>query len=266
MPEQARVSVIVPCYRCRESIGRAVSSIAEQTLQPVEVILVDDCSGDNTLSELYQIQVNYPQGWIKVIACSENSGAGTARNIGWEAATEPYVAFLDSDDAWHPQKIEIQYRWMIKHPEVALSGHAYQEIKGVCTFEGRADFSTSGAGFYAISKNQLLLSNRFPTPSVMLRREVMQRFPDGKRYSEDYHLWVEICCAGLQCYRSELSLAYLYKAPYGEAGLSSALWKMEKGELGAYLTIFKLGYIGLIDMGYLSVWSLARFVRRFVRV
>lgn len=266
MPEQARVSVIVPCYRCRETIERAVASIAEQTLQPVEVILVDDCSGDNTLSELYQIQANYPQGWVKVIACSENSGAGTARNVGWETATQPYIAFLDSDDSWHSQKIEIQYSWMINHPDIVLTGHACQQVDDNSAFDGKADFSTTDSDFYAVSKKQLLLSNRFPTPSVMLRRDIAQRFPDGKHYCEDYHLWVEICCAGLRCYRSELPLTYLYKAAYGEAGLSASLWKMEKGELDAYFAIFKKGYVGFIGVALLSIWSFARFMRRLVRI
>lgn len=264
----ANVSVIIPCYRCRETIGRAVASIAEQTLQPAEVILVDDCSGDNTLSELHRIQANYPQGWVKVIACSKNSGAGTARNVGWETATQPYVAFLDSDDSWHRQKIEIQYSWMMSHPSIVLTGHACQQVEddSASTYGGKADFSSTDSDFYAVSKKLLLLSNRFPTRSVMLRRDIAQRFPDGKRYSEDYHLWLEICCAGLRCYCSDLPLAFLYKSAYGEKGLSSALWKMEMGELNLYLSLFNSR---LINFGVLVTsvgWSLLKFLRRVLVV
>jgi len=82
MVKKADVSVIIPCYRCTDTIERAVNSIAEQTLLPAEVILVDDLSGDNTLAQLHRIQENYPQGWIHVIALPKNASPGTARNVG----------------------------------------------------------------------------------------------------------------------------------------------------------------------------------------
>lgn len=266
MSEQAQVSVIIPCYRCTDTIDRALMSIAAQTMLPAEIILVDDCSGDGTVAALYRVQAKYPRGWIQVISLSMNAGPGTARNVGWAAATQPYIAFLDSDDSWHPQKIEFQYNWMQLHPDVVLTGHGCKQINEGKDFFEKTYSSKIDLDFYAVSKKQLLLANRFPTRSVMLRRDIQQRFADSKRYCEDYQLWAEICCAGLRCYRSDLPLAYLYKAAYGEAGLSASLWKMEKGELGAYLTIFKKGYIGVIEMALFSVWSFARFMRRLVRV
>lgn len=265
MPEQAQVSVIIPCYRCADTIDRALASVAGQSKLPAEVILVDDYSGDDTLAALYRLQASYPQGWIHVIPLSENSGPGTARNVGWEAATQPYIAFLDSDDSWHPQKIEVQYDWMRSHLDVALTGHSCQQVNEEKSFIKKNYFPIVDIEFYAISKKQLLLTNRFPTRSVMLRRDILQRFAEGKRYCEDYQLWAEICCAGLKCFRSDLPLAYFYKAAYGEAGLSASLWRMEKGELGAYLKIFKNGYIGHINFILLSAWSLARFMRRLAR-
>lgn len=119
----ADVSVVIPCYRCSDVIERAVTSVWEQTLRPAEVILVDDCSGDGTVDTLYALQKKFPPNWIKVIELEQNSGPGEARNAGWAAASHSYVAFLDADDSWHPQKIEIQYSWMIEHPDVVLTGH-----------------------------------------------------------------------------------------------------------------------------------------------
>lgn len=262
----ASVSVVIPCYRCSDTIDRAVASVAGQTMQPVEVVLVDDCSGDDTLAALYQIQTNYPQGWIKVIPSPINTGAGTARNVGWEAATQPYIAFLDSDDSWHPQKIEIQYSWMINHPDVALSGHALQQVDDEDAVTRKEDFSNVDPGFKAVSKKQLLLSNRFSTSSVMLRRDIVKRFRNGKRYCEDYNLWAEICLAGLKYYRSPLPLVYFFKAAYGAAGLSAALWQMEKGELDMYLSLFKTKLINLGTLLLLVGWSLTKFLRRLAVV
>ena len=264
MLERAKVSVVIPCYRCADTIKRAVKSVAEQTLKPYEVILVDDCSGDDTLATLYELQAGYPKGWVKVIESPKNGGTGIARNLGWEAATQPYIAFLDSDDSWHKLKIEVQYSWMNKNPNVALTGHACQQLDNEASVNRQDDFTSVAAKFYPVKKNKLLLSNSLSTPSVMVRRDIPNRFPDGKRYAEDYALWLEICCAGLQCYRSDLPLAYLYKATYGESGLSSALWKMEQGELATYVALFKSDNIKAFTLFFLLGFSLAKFLRRIM--
>ncbi len=115
MKSKAPVSVIIPCFCCTSTIGRAVESILSQTLLPAELILVDDCSNDGglTIAKLKQIQDQY-QSEIKimVLEMKRNDGPGSSRNLGWSIATQPYIAFLDADDSWHSKKIEIQYGWM----------------------------------------------------------------------------------------------------------------------------------------------------------
>lgn len=120
------VSVVVPCYCCEGTIERAVDSVMKQTALPAEVLLVDDASPDQgrTLNKLRQLQGRFrDKTHIEVIALKNNGGPSVARNAGWEAATQPYIAFLDADDAWHPQKLEIQYEWMKEYSEVVLTGH-----------------------------------------------------------------------------------------------------------------------------------------------
>lgn len=96
----------------------------------------------------------------------------------------------------------------------------------------------------------------------MLRRDIDQRFAEKKRCSEDYQLWLEICCAGLACYKNELPLAYTFKADYGDAGLSAALWQMQKGQLDSYRNIYELGYVRSDQLMLLYIWSFLRFFRR----
>lgn len=261
MTNYAQVSVVIPCYRCDSTIARAVGSIAQQTLKPYEVILVDDCSGDGTLAELYRLQSLYSPEWIKVIACELNSGAGTARNLGWAAASQTYVAFLDSDDSWHPQKIEVQYGWMINNPSVVLTGHACVSYEDFNFSENKL-INDRAVAFRNINKFLLLISNRFPTPSVMLYRDINFRFPSEKRYCEDYHLWLDICCSGLEVCRSELPLTCLYKGAYGDAGLSANLWAMEKGELGAYKSVFDKGLISSPSFFSIIFLSFLKFLKR----
>jgi len=261
----ALVSVIIPCYRCSSTIERAITSIALQTQKPAEVILVDDASDDDSLGVLRALEQQY-FGWIKVVSLPVNAGAASARNAGWEIASQPYIAFLDSDDAWHPRKIEIQYAFMKDNSDVVLSGHAFMQIHDKGSVEGVTELSREDDVFYEVSKNRLLLSNCFSTPSVMLCRDITQRFPCGKRYGEDYHLWMEICSAGLKCYRNDHPLTFLYKNAYGKSGLSAALWKMEKGELDVYLNLFKKNYIFYPTLLLLFGWSLVKFLRRVINV
>lgn len=265
MNAQAQVTVVIPCYQCTNTIGRAVTSIAKQTLPPKEVILVDDYSNDETLKELHRLQAAFPDGWIKVITLSQNGGAATARNTGWDAATQPFIAFLDADDAWHPQKIEIQYIWMQKHPEVALTGHAFQYLQGIVEAPQDHTYKTALVKFGLVSKARLLTANQFSTPSVMLRRELGQRFQSGKRYSEDFLLWCEICCSGLLCYRSEQPLAYLFKAAYGAGGLSGNLKEMQQGQIDTYKRLYMKRYYGLDTYILLTCLSWAKYCRRLFK-
>src|SRR5262245_4665161 len=121
--ERVPVSAVIPCYRCRGTIHRALDSVAAQTALPREVILVDDCSADGTAEAIGRIASEYPDGWVRVLTLPVNGGPGRARNAGWDAAAQPYVAFLDADDSWHRSKLEIQYGWMRANPHVVLTGH-----------------------------------------------------------------------------------------------------------------------------------------------
>lgn len=257
----APVSVIIPCFRCKETIGRAVESVARQSAVPSEIILIDDNSNDGTLQKLQEIQASFREGWVRIIALSNNGGPGTARNVGWDQATQPYIAFLDSDDSWHPKKIEIQYHWMKSNPNVIFTGH--QSVIVSDSVAPPPLPSENSWAFTLIEKKKLLISNIFSTPTVMLQRDIRYRFPCGKRYSEDYHLWLEMACNGIGCYYSQLPLAFLYKAPYGEGGLSANLWKMEVGELDMYIDLYKTGYFGF---GYLSALLALSFIKFLKRI
>lgn len=254
------VSVVIPCFRCTNTIGRAVASIAKQTSQPAEIILVDDASGDGTLQILQQLVQSYPD-WVKVLSLDENQGAASARNAGWALASQPYIAFLDADDIWHPRKLEIQYAYMAAHTDVALSGHAHRKLNsdGIEPNWNIGEFSVKD-----ISRNALLLSNRFVTPSVMLKREIPFRFAEGKRHMEDHLLWLEIVCAPMVVTRLSAELAGIYKAPYGATGLSAQMWSMELGELKNYRHLYANNCINIFQLLGLGVYSTIKFARRLV--
>ncbi len=256
----APVSAIIPCFRCTATIERAVASVVQQTQKPAELILVEDGSGDDTLAILQNLAKQYPD-WIRVVAFPKNQGLANARNVGWAAATQKYVAFLDADDAWHPQKIEIQTAYMEAHPDIVLSGHGHKVFSHSADLP---DWQIRAWQVRQIPKWSWLLSNKFVAPSVMVRGDITQRFVANRRYMEDHILWLEIVCSGQQVAKLSAELVAIYKNSFGVSGLSSHLWAMEQGELSNYQRLYDKNFINLAQWLMLSMYSLLKFTRRLV--
>jgi glycosyltransferase involved in cell wall biosynthesis len=102
------VSVIVPTYNREKTILRAINSILKQTYKDIEIIIIDDYSNDNT----QEVVKSLNNDKIKYIKQDKNRGACAARNIGIKLAKGEYIAFLDSDDEWLPEKIEKQIKFL----------------------------------------------------------------------------------------------------------------------------------------------------------
>lgn len=264
MIEKAPVSVIIPCFRCERTIARAVESVIGQTLSPMEILLIEDYSGDqgNTLDALYSLQQKYKDGAIKVIPLDRNSGAAVARNRGWDEAAQPYIAFLDADDAWHPRKLEIQYKWLEAHPEVAFCGHLIEVVSSI----SKIGKPIGAISFRKIKRNEWLFSCRFSTISVMMRRDLPFRFTLGKRYAEDYLLWLRIALNGHDAWRLEVPLAFCFKPLYGSGGLTNNLWEAEIGVLDTYKRICQDELISYVSYYGLALFSLLKYLRRMVLV
>lgn len=116
-----KVSVIIPVYNREEYIAQTIKSVLSQTFQDFELLIVDDGSRDKTPAIIQKYAVQYPER----IHCLEHSrrqnyGVSASRNLGIQHALGEYIAFLDSDDLWLPQKLEIQVDVLEKHPEVGL--------------------------------------------------------------------------------------------------------------------------------------------------
>jgi glycosyltransferase involved in cell wall biosynthesis len=256
----APVSAIISCYNCESSITRAIDSVLNQTLRPAELILVNDASTDKTLSVLNDIASRH--AWIKLVNLEINKGAANARNRGWDFSTQTYIAFLDADDAWHPKKIEIQYGFMKDNYDIALCGHeALISPKSIET-----NWNVSAFEVKCISSCELLISNAFVTPSVMVKRGLDVRFESEKRYMEDHALWMNIAFKGLKVAKLSQKLAVIYKPMYGASGLSSHMWAMEKSELDNYIQLYSYRKIRLFTLVSLILYSLAKYVRRLTVV
>lgn len=106
----ALVSIITPSYNSEKFIGETITSVLRQTYQNWELIIVDDCSKDKTLEIIRSFMDEDSR--IHLHSLSKNSGAGIARNTALQFAQGRYIAFLDSDDCWKPEKLEKQLAFM----------------------------------------------------------------------------------------------------------------------------------------------------------
>lgn len=258
------VSVIIPCYNCDKTIERAMNSILKQTYIPDEIILIEDCSPDNgkTKEKLYGIQKEYNGNVdIKVIILEENKGPANARNVGWDNASNEFIAFLDADDSWHKQKLEIQYNIMIGNKEFVMSGHksTYRASDSI-----EKEITRNVFPLKSFNKINFFLSNKFPTRSVMLRRNLEYRFFPEKKYSEDFLLWSEIFLNGHKICLIDEVLAYSYENDFGTSGLTSHLFKMQYGVIETYLILNQRKLITNSIFVLLCLLQVFKFTRRLL--
>jgi glycosyltransferase involved in cell wall biosynthesis len=113
MSAKPRISVVIPGYNAAAFIGQAIESALRQTYSPIEVIVVDDGSQDNTA----EVASSYPRP-VRVIRRS-NGGPGAARNLGVSMSEGNWIALLDADDTWLPAKLQRQITY-ITRPEIGI--------------------------------------------------------------------------------------------------------------------------------------------------
>lgn len=119
------VSIVMPTWNCGRFIAESIKSVQGQSLKDWELIIVDDCSTDNTRKIVEYFHSEDTR--IKYHSLSKNSGAAVARNIAIKLAKGKYIAFLDSDDLWDKHKLERQIKFMEEN-DYAFSYHGYHEI------------------------------------------------------------------------------------------------------------------------------------------
>lgn len=269
---RAPVSVVIPCYNCADTIERALRSVIDQTLLPQEVWIVDDGSDERTKSVLEELKERFSKILpVNIITLPSNMGQSVARNKGWDSATQPYIAFLDADDSWHPRKIEIQYNWMKERPAVTITGHKLVWIKNdleLPVIENDINIMLqNGIGEKKITFFlQLVLNRWFLTPSVMIKKDVPFKFPEDKRHREDYLLWLRLILNGYEGWRLNIPLGFVYKAFYGMGGATKNIFKAEIEELKCFKTIRSEGLIGYPVMFGVMLFSVLKFMRRILFV
>lgn len=151
--ENSLVSVIIPTYNRANLVTRAIASVREQLYSNIEIIIVDDGSTDNTKRVINDIDSS--DAIIKYVY-QTNKGVSVARNKGIEISSGKYVAFLDSDDTWHKEKISIQVEFMEENPEFSMVLCEIFSVKddSIINSSNQTDFfQKDGDNFLNVIKN-----------------------------------------------------------------------------------------------------------------
>ncbi|BAL83443.1 putative glycosyl transferase family 2 protein [Selenomonas ruminantium subsp. lactilytica TAM6421] len=179
------VSVITPVYNAEKYLKQSIESVLAQTYPHIEMILVDDCSKDNSADIIRKYQQNYPQ--IKYYLQPQNMGAGYARNKALELAQGQYVAFLDADDVWRPEKIACQIKLM----EEKKSPFSYTAIEMIDE-DGKLVKSKRDV-VESIDYHFLLSNTMIATSTVLIDRMSLGDFRMHlRRGGQDYATWLRL--------------------------------------------------------------------------
>ena len=179
------VSIITPTYNCAKFIARTLDSVLAQTYKNWEMIIVDDCSQDNTKEIVEEYMKRDSR--IKYHLLDVNSGAAVARNAAMEMAQGTYMAFLDSDDIWSPDKLERQITWM-EHEGYAFTCTAYEQIDENDNSLNRIIKTVKKTDY-----NRLLLDCPVGNSTVVYNVEKMGKFkvPNIRKRNDDA-LWLQM--------------------------------------------------------------------------
>lgn len=187
--QRATISVIIPAYNSERYIAEAVRSVVAQTYVPQEIIVVDDGSSDGTARALdpFRSSIHY--------IYQNNRGEPAARNTGMREAKSDYIAFLDADDVWVPEKLELQMAYLAAHPEYSFvySDMSTFDENGIVDRSVKARFNITfptGNIFPALFRETL-----FGSGTVVFHRECLEKagyFDEELLVGSDYEMWLRM--------------------------------------------------------------------------
>jgi glycosyltransferase involved in cell wall biosynthesis len=253
-----KFSVIIPLYNAKKTIKTTIESARNQTYsESIEIIVVNDGSIDGCEKIVEDMVLDHQINRIIKFINKPNGGASSARNRAMKEATGKYIAFLDADDIWHPQKLELVLNLLENNEEIDLLGHSY-------TLNENFSEKYTNKKPRKISFFQLLIKNFAVTPSIVVRKEALELFDEKMKFAEDHELWLRIA-SKKNIYFLDLPLVLLGRKPLSSGGLSAQKWNMRKGEIQMYINTLKYKKILFLALPFLIIFSLIKYVRLYLK-
>ncbi|HFU4234897.1 TPA: glycosyltransferase family 2 protein [Streptococcus suis] len=190
---KALVSIVMPAYNCEKYVVEAINSILAQTYRNWELLVLDDGSKDNTLRIIEEF--SQKDSRIKALPNGKNMGVSATRNRGIELASGEWIAFLDSDDMWKPEKLEKQFEIVEKEAaEFLFTGSSYINEEGEAYKE---IFEVPEKITYKKLRNQNVIS----CSSVLVKKKYFEHIKMEKdEMHEDYAVWLRILKTGVTAF------------------------------------------------------------------
>ncbi len=218
-----RISVIIPTFNRGTQLIRALDSVLAQTYPPLEIIVIDDGSTDDTANI---VRKQYPSVTYQL---QENQGVSSARNRGLEIASGDWIAFLDSDDAWLPEKLARQVASLQESPEYKICHTEEIWIRRGKRVNPRNKHQKYGGNIYEHCLPLCVIS----PSAVMIHQDIFRdigNFDESLPACEDYDLWLRIC-AHYPVLFIEMPLIYKYGGHTDQ--LSAKHWGMDRFRIRA---------------------------------
>lgn len=259
------VSIVLPVFNAEKTIVSTLKSIVGQTYEKWELIIVIDGATDASarLVDNFITRDRLLNTKTTVIA-QHNKGVSSARNVGLKKAKGTYIALIDSDDQWLPNKLERQVQVLTENPNIDFLATTINGSKNTI-FLGK-----TFAHLQLVKVKTLLLKNFFYTPTNIFKREIVNTvgyFNEEKRYCEDNDYYVRIANKHKAYVLNEPLVNIGHGKPiFGHSGLSGNLWEMEKGDLQTIAMAKKIGAINFFEYIFLSIFSFVKYLRRFLLV
>ncbi|MBE9212352.1 glycosyltransferase family 2 protein [Plectonema cf. radiosum LEGE 06105] len=216
-------TVVMPAYNAAPYLAQTIESVLSQTFTDFELLIIDDGSTDNTavIAEDYQQKDKR----VKLLIQS-NRGVSATRNQGIASSNSPYIAFIDADDKWFPDKLALHYQHLEKNPHLGVS---YAKVEFL-TPDGKHTRKIAQGRLTKLQPQHFLYENPTMTVSnLVIRRQVFEEigcFDCNMNYSEDLDFLFRIACSQWKIEGIDHVLLG-YRTTQG--GLSSQLYKMEQG-------------------------------------
>ena len=226
------VSIITPCFNSEKYVSQAVQSVISQTHQNWELLLIDDCSSDAT----YSIISNFASQDVRIKAfkLDKNSGAGVARNFAIQQASGNYIAFLDADDLWKPEKLEKQLSFM-ETQNIPLTFSFYETIDKAGNLRNESITTPS-----KVTYKQLYYCNWIGNLTGIYSVEFFGKMPISSiKKRQDWMMWLQIVKQIQTGIPVPESLAY-YRVR--EDSISASKWKLIKYNFKVYRNFHKRNF------------------------
>lgn len=235
------VSIIMPNYNSEKYLEDTIKSILAQTYPNWELLFVDDCSTDNSLS----IIEHFKDDRIRVFRNDKNCGAAVSRNIALEHACGRWIAFLDSDDLWHQDKLSLQISFMLKNKCAFSFTHYYFDRN-----DGKLSEFAPSKDLY--DYKTILKHCYIACPTVMYDISILGKvyMPTEAVKREDFGCWLKVLKQGFKAYCFHYPLTTV-KIHAGSVSYNK--FKMIKYQWRVYRKIENISFFKSIY--YLACWA-----------